>query len=144
MAVKAIPDGYNVLTPGCAIVGCDRAIETYKDIFGAEQRIRMDYPDGKVAHCELRFGDSNVMMGEATQVEPYNMHLMIYVPDCDAVFARAQAAGWKVKEPPKDQFYGDRNARVVDPYGNEWFISTHVEDVPDDEMKRRMAKLMGG
>jgi PhnB protein len=145
MAVKPIPDGYNTITAFCAIRGCADAVQAYRKVFGAEERVRMDYPDGKIAHCELRFGDSNVMMGEATgEVPVHNMRLMIYVLDCDAIFQRAVSAGFTSKEPPKNQFYGDRNARVVDPYGNEWTIATHVEDVPPEEMKRRMAKAMGG
>jgi PhnB protein len=71
------------------------------------------------------------------------MRLMMYVPDCDATYARALSAGFTSKEPPRDQFYGDRNARLVDPFGNEWYVSTHVEDVSEAEMKRRMAKLAG-
>jgi PhnB protein len=142
--VKAIPEGYAVLTPACALVGCADAIAAYQRIFGAEVRMRFDRPDGKVAHCELRFGDSTVMLGEAGGVERSNWQLMIYVPACDAVFARTQAAGWEVKAPPTDQFYGDRNARVVDPWGNTWYISTHVEDVSDEEVRRRMAKLTAG
>jgi PhnB protein len=144
MAVKPIPAGYHTLTPSCAIRGCSEAIDVYKKVFGAELVMRFDMPDGKIAHCELRFGDSTAMMGEATQVEPYNMHLMIYVADCDASFKRATDAGFMVKQPPTDQFYGDRNARVVDRFGNEWFISTHIEDVSEEEMKRRMAKMMAG
>jgi PhnB protein len=147
MAVKPIPEGYHTLTPACAIVGCDKAVELYRKVFDAQLHLRMDYPNGKVAHCELRFGDSIAMMGEAEAsmgVNPYNMHLMVYVTDCDAVFKRATDAGFTAKEQPKNQFYGDRSARVTDPFGNEWFIATHVEDVPEEEMKRRMAKMMGG
>jgi len=143
MAVSPIPAGYNTLTPACALHGCARAIEVYRKVFGAEERVRFDAPDGTVAHCELRFGDSTVMMGEASPQHPaFGAHLMIYVPDCDAIFQRAVSAGFTVKEPPKNQFYGDRNARVVDPFGSEWYIATHVEDDSEEEMKRRMAKEM--
>ncbi|HSB19653.1 MAG TPA: VOC family protein [Anaeromyxobacteraceae bacterium] len=145
MAVKPIPDGYNTLTPFCALRGCAEAIDVYRKVFGAELRMRFDAPDGTVAHCELRFGDSNVMMGEATKEVPvHNMRLMMYVPDCDATYARALSAGFTSKEPPTNQFYGDRNARVIDRFGNEWYVSTHVEDVSEEEMRRRMAKLAGG
>ncbi|HZY05021.1 MAG TPA: VOC family protein [Anaeromyxobacteraceae bacterium] len=141
MAVSTVPAGYHTLTPACALRDCAQAIELYRKVFGAEQTARYDAPDGTVAHCELRFGDSMVMMGEATPQHPgFNAHLMIYVPDCDAVFQRAVAAGFQVKEPPKDQFYGDRNARVVDPFGNECYVSTHVEDVSEEELRRRMAR----
>jgi PhnB protein len=147
MAVKYIPAGYTVLTPSCALVGCDRAIELYRKVFGAEQIARHDTPDGKVAHCELRFGDSNIMMGEADPahgVKPTTMQLMMYVPDCDATVKRATGAGFTLVEAPKDQFYGDRNARLTDPFGNGWFIGTHIEDVSEEELKKRMAKLAGG
>jgi PhnB protein len=145
MAVKPIPDGYRTLTPSCALRRCADAIEAYRKVFGAEVRMRFDNPDGTVAHCELGFGDSIAMMGEATQEVPVrNMSLMIYVPDCDAVHRRAVAAGFTSRQPPQDQFYGDRNARAVDPFGNEWFISTHVEDVSEEEVRKRMAKLRGG
>lgn len=140
MAVSPIPAGYRTLTPACSLRGCARAIELYRKVFGAEQTVCFDAPDGSVAHCELRFGDSIFMMGEATPQHPgFNAHLMIYVPDCDVVFQRAVAAGFQVKEPPQNQFYGDRNARVVDPFGNEWYVSTHVEDVSEEELRRRMA-----
>lgn len=145
MAVKPIPAGYNTITPGCSVRGCAQAIDVYRKVFGAELKARYDAPDGTVAHCELRFGDSTVMMGEASEHHPaFSAHLMIYVADCDAIYQRAVSHGFKVKEPPKNQFYGDRNARVVDPFGNEWYIATHVEDVSEEEMKRRMAKEMGG
>jgi len=141
MAVSPIPDGYNTLTPGASVHGCAQAIELYRKVFGALVRSRFDAPNGTVAHCELRFGDSILMLGEATPEHPaFSTHLMMYVPDCDAVFQRAVAAGFEAKEPPKVQFWGDRTARVADPFGNEWFLATHVEDVSGEEMKRRMAK----
>jgi PhnB protein len=144
MAVSPVPAGYHTLTPGCSLAGCARAIELYGKVFGAEVRARHDMPDGTVAHCELRIGDSLLMLGEASAQHPaFTTHLMIYVTDCDAVFQRAVAAGFRAEEPPRNQFYGDRNARVIDPFGNEWWISTHVEDVSDEEIRRRMAKEMG-
>lgn len=145
MAVKPIPDGYATLTPSCALRRCKEAIETYRAVFGAELLLRLDSPDGSVAHCELRFGDSRIMMGEATELVPaHAMSSMIYVADCDAVAAKAVAAGFTVKEPLAVQFWGDRTAKLADPYGNEWYVATHVEDVPEEELKRRMAKAMGG
>jgi PhnB protein len=145
MSVRPIPAGYNTLTPGCALRGAAKAIELYQKVFGAEQRIRFDAPDGSVAHAELKFGDSLLMLGEASDQSPaHATHLMMYVADCDSVFKRAVEAGFKVKEPIKVQFWGDRTGRVTDPFGNEWFIATHVEDVSEAEMKKRMAKLMGG
>lgn len=145
MPVKPIPAGYHSLTPGCAIQGCAKAIELYKKVFGAEVVARYDSPDGTVAHCEVNIGDSRLMLGESGGQNPtHNAHLMLYTTDCDAVFERAKAAGFSVKEPPTVQFWGDRAARVVDPHGNQWFIATHIEDVSDEEIRRRMAKLFGG
>jgi PhnB protein len=145
MAVKPIPPGYHSLTPSCAIERCAAAIELYGRVFDATLVVRLDAPDGSVAHCELQLGDSRFMMGEASAQAPrHTMALMLYVPDCDATFQRAIAAGFTVKEPPTLQFWGDRMARVVDPHGNQWFLGTHVEDVPEDELKRRMAKLYAG
>jgi PhnB protein len=145
MAVKPIPAGYHVLTATCAMKGCAQAIETYRKVFGAEVSQRFDMPDGTVAHCELRFGDSTLMIGEAgPQTPAHGTHLMIYVPDCDVTFKRATDAGFRVIAPLSNQFYGDRNGRVSDPFGNTWYISTHVEDVSVDEMKKRMAKRSAG
>ncbi len=145
MPVSPIPAGYRTLTPGCTLRGAAKAIELYQRIFGAKVKVRMDAPDGSVAHAELEFGDSLLMLGEASAEYPaYGARLMMYVPEVDSVFQRAVAAGFTVKEPVKVQFWGDRTGRVVDPFGNEWFIATHVEDVSEEEMKRRMAKLYGG
>ena len=145
MPVSPIPAGYSTLTPGCALRGAARAIELYQQVFGAVQAVRMDAPDGTVAHAELTFGDSRLMLGEASEQYPaHGARLMMYVPDVDAVFARAVAAGFTVKEPLQVQFWGDRTGRVADPFGNEWFLATHVEDVPEAEMQARLAKLYGG
>lgn len=145
MAVSPIPAGYPILTPGCSVRGAAGAIALYQKVFDAKQQVRLDAPDGSVAHAELRFGDSILMLGDASERSPaHGVHLMLYVTDCDAIFQRAVANGFKVKEPLQVQFWGDRTGRVTDPYGNEWYIATHVEDVPEDELKRRMAKLMGG
>jgi PhnB protein len=145
MPVKPIPDGYHSLTPTAAVKGCAAAVEAYAEVFGAELLLRLDYPDGTIAHCELRIGDSRLMMGEANpQVPAHGVAAMLYVPDCDAVFARAVAAGFTVKEPLEVKFWGDRTGRVEDRWGNEWMIGTHVEDVEPDELARRMKQLTGG
>jgi PhnB protein len=145
MPVSPIPAGYHTLTPGCTLTGAAKAIERYQQVFGAKVRTRLDAPDGTVAHAELELGDSLLMLGEASAgYPPHGARLMMYVADVDAVFARAVAAGFTVKEPLQVQFWGDRTGRVLDPHGNEWMIATHVEDVPEDELKRRMAKLYGG
>jgi len=145
MAVKPIPDGYHSLTPTAVVKGCAAAVEAYAKVFGAELLLRFDYPDGSIAHCELRLGDSRLMMGEASaQVPAHGVTAMLYVPDCEAVFGRAVAAGFTVKEPLEVKFWGDRTGTAVDPWGNVWMIGTHVEDVSEEELARRMKKLMGG
>ncbi len=142
MAVKHIPAGYHTLTPSCALERCAAAVDLYHRVFDAKTVVRFDNPDGTVGHCELQLGDSRFMMGEpSARVPRRTMSLMIYLTDCDATFKRAVDAGFSVKEPPELKFWGDRMARVVDPHGNEWFLATHVEDVSDEEMKRRIAAL---
>jgi PhnB protein len=138
MPVKPIPDGFHTLTPACALKESARAIDFYKKAFAAKEHARFDAPDGTVMHAELRIGDSIFMLGEASKIPVYNMRLMMYVPNCDATFKRAVEQGATAKEPPTDQFYGDRMGRLQDPFGNEWFIATHKEDVSPEEMQRRM------
>src|SRR5580692_2474963 len=114
MAVKAIPDGYHVLTPGCAVAGAAKAIDFYKKVFDAQEKFRMNGPGGTVAHAELKIGDSLFMMGDSgPQMPAYAMHLMLYTNDCDGVFNRAVEAGCTVKQPLQDMFWGDRTGRVV-------------------------------
>jgi PhnB protein len=145
MPVSPIPAGYHTLTPACTLRGAARAIELYQRVFGAKQLVRLDAPDGSVAHAELEFGDSRLMIGEASDAfPPHGARLMMYLPDCDAVFRRAVEAGFTVKQPLQVQFWGDRTGRLVDAFGNEWYLATHVEDVSEEEMERRMAKAMGG
>jgi PhnB protein len=151
--VKPVPDGYHTLTPYISVKGASEAIAFYKKAFGAEELVRMPMPDGRVGHAELQIGDSRLMlsdempeMGEATTRSPRSLGgvtaaLCLYVPDVDALFARALAAGAMERRPLKDQFYGDRSAVVEDPFGHLWTLATHVEDVSPDEMKRRMAAL---
>ena len=146
MAVKAIPEGYHSVTPYLVVDGAEEAIRFYTEALGATEVLRLPMA-GKIGHAEIKIGDSHVMLsdewpdmdirgpksrGGATS------SLMIYVEDADAAFARAVAAGATVERPVEDQFYGDRNGALVDPFGHRWTISTHVEDVPEDEMQRRM------
>jgi PhnB protein len=144
MPVKPIPDGFHTLTPACALKDCARAIDFYKKAFAAKEHTRFDAPDGTVMHAELQIGDSIFMVGEASKTPVYTMRLMMYVQNCDAVFKRAVETGATAKEPPADQFYGDRMGRVQDPFGNEWLIATHKEDVSPEEMQRRIKATMSG
>lgn len=146
MAVEPVPSNYPRLIPIAAIRGCEEAVAFYRKIFGAEERMRMSMPDGSIAHIELTFGDSMLMLGEAMPdhgYPPTTLRLSLYVPDCDATFRQAVEAGAEEKSPPSDQFYGDRSARVIDPWGNEWTIMTHIKDMTPAEMEAEMKKLYG-
>ena len=146
MAVKAIPEGYHSVTPYLIIDGAAQAIEFYKKAFGATELMRLLMGD-KIGHAEIKLGDSHVMLSdewpEMGHLSPKkrggtSVSLMFYVEDADAVFDRAVKAGATVQKPMQDQFYGDRTGTVTDPYGHVWSIGKHVEDVPTDELQRRM------
>ncbi|MHC4851970.1 MAG: VOC family protein [Planctomycetota bacterium] len=149
--VKPIPDGFHTVTPYLLIDGAAEAIEFYKKAFSAEVTLSMPSPEGKVMHAEIRVGDSPIMLGEAPENAaspntlggtPVLIHL--YVPDVDTVFMQAVAAGADIVTPVTDQFYGDRNGHLVDPFGHHWTISTHTEDLTDEEINERASKLYGG
>lgn len=150
MAVKPIPDGYHTVTPYLYIKGAADAIEFYKKAFGAEEIMRFAGPDGKLGHAEIRIGNSPIMMadehpgmgvlGPSTRGGT-TVGFALYVNDVDSLFAKAVAAGAKVDRPIKNQFYGDRSGTLTDPFGHQWTIATHVEDVSPDEMKRRMGEM---
>jgi len=144
--VKPIPDGYHTITPYLTIRGAAQAIEFYKKAFGAEELSRMTAPDGRLGHAELRIGDSIFMLGdefpEMGGKGPQTLGgtpvgLFLYVNDVDAAFARATAAGAKVTMPLADMFWGDRYGKLADPFGHEWSLGTHKEDVKPEEMARR-------
>ncbi|HSB15690.1 MAG TPA: VOC family protein [Bryobacteraceae bacterium] len=140
MPVKPIPEGYHTVTPYLVVPGAGRLIEFLKEAFKAEEVERMSQPDGTVMHAEVRIGDSIIMMGESSDKFPaMPAAIYVYVPDVDAVYKRALAAGAASTMEPANQFYGDRNAGVKDPSGNLWWIATHVEDVPREEMAKRAA-----
>ena len=151
MAVKPIPDGYHSVTPYLVMQECGKAIDFYKQAFGATELFRMPAGDGKVGHAEIKIGNSILMLADEYPDMGYKgpkayggtpVSLMIYVNDCDAVFSQAVKNGATVQRPLADQFYGDRSGTVVDPFGHVWTISTHKEDVPPDEMSRRAAEAM--
>jgi PhnB protein len=141
------PAGYHTVTPYIICRGAAAAIDFYTTALGATEVIRLTMPDGSIAHAEIKVGDSHVMLGEENpewgSKSPHALGgtpagLMVYVPDVDAAFARAVAAGATVERPVADQFYGDRSGTVVDPFGHKWTIGTHVEDIPQDQMQPRM------
>lgn len=151
MSVRPIPEGYHSVTPYLIIRDCAKAIAFYKQVFGAIELMRLNGPDGIVAHAEIKIGNSPIMLADefpdmgAKSPHAYGgspVSLMIYVPDCDATFQAAIDAGATVDRPLTNQFYGDRSGSIIDPFGHKWAIATHVEDVPPDEIERRMAAMM--
>jgi PhnB protein len=146
MAVRPIPEGYHSVTPYLIVKDAARALEYYKQAFGASELMRHVGPGGKIGHAEIKVGDSVIMLADefpevgARSPEAFGgspVSLLLYVEDVDAVFARALARGAREKRPLKDQFYGDRSGTLVDPFGHAWTVATHTEDVPPDEMQRR-------
>ncbi len=139
MAVDPIPEGYRTVTPYLVVEGAAAVLDFVREAFGAEERFRMEAPDGKIGHAEVQIGDSMVMMGDAGEENPAMPAMIhLYVDDCDATYERALAAGGTSEREPTDQFYGDRSAGVRDSAGNLWWIATHVEEVPEDEMAKRI------
>jgi PhnB protein len=148
--VQAVPTAYRGVTSYLILRDAARAFEFYQQAFGAEPVLRLDMPDGKIAHAELRIGGGIVMMSEENvemgHRSPQSLggspvHLMFYVADVDRAFERAVAAGGTVDRAVQDQFYGDRSGTLRDPFGISWTIATHVEDVSEEEVKRRMAAM---
>lgn len=143
MAVKPIPDGYHTLTPYLTVRGVAKLIDFLKQAFDAQEVERMAQPDGTVRHAEVRIGDSIVMLGEAGgQWQPMPASLYMYVTDTDAVYKSALRAGGTSVMEPANQFYGDRNAGVKDPCGNQWWIATRIENLSHQELERRAAAAM--
>ena len=142
MAVKPIPDSYGTVTPYLIVDGAAVLLDFVQTAFGAKERMRMPGPGETVGHAEVTIGDSTVMMGDAGgEWSAMPAYLYLYVEDCDSTYKRAlRAGGTSVKE-PEDRFYGDRTATVRDPVGNMWSIATHVEDLSDDEMAKRLAEF---
>ena len=149
MAVKPIPEGYHSMTPYLVIKGAAAAIDYYKKVFGATERMRMDAPGGTIGHAELEIGDSVVMLAdefpEMGHRSPKTLggtavSILLYTENVDAVFKRALDAGAKQVRPVENQFYGDRMGTLEDPFGHLWSVATHVEDVAPDEMQRRAAE----
>lgn len=151
MAVKPIPDGYHTATPYLIVKDGVRALDFYKQALGAEELFRMPDPNGKIGHAEIKIGNSILMLADEHPEMGYKspqsyggtpISIMLYVEDVDARVQKAVAAGAKMKRPIKDQFYGDRSGTIVDPFGHEWTIATHKEDLSPDELERRAAEAM--
>jgi PhnB protein len=152
MPVHHIPEGYHSVTPYLVVDGAAEAIDFYTKAFGAVELMRMPAPGGKIGHAEIKIGDSHVMLADEHPEQGHRgpksiggtpVGIMIYVPDVDSVFAAAVAAGAKETRPVENQFYGDRSGSITDPFGHNWMISTHIEDVAPEEMERRMKEMYG-
>ena len=148
MTVKPVPDGYHTATPYLIVTGAARALDFYKEAFGATELMRLADPAGKVGHAEIRIGDSPIMLADEVPAMGHRspqslggspVSILLYVEDVDAVFNQAVAAGAKVARPVADQFYGDRTGGVTDPFGHAWYIATHKEDVSSEELQKRAA-----
>ena len=150
--VQAVPAGYHTVTPYLTVNDGAGALEFYKRAFGARETERMPGPGGKLMHAELRIGDSVVMLsdefpGMSTCKAPKSLggttgSIFLYLADVDPAFRKAVEAGCKVLMPLTNMFWGDRFGKLEDPFGNQWTMATHVEDVTPDEMRRRAADAM--
>jgi uncharacterized glyoxalase superfamily protein PhnB len=149
-SVRPIPEGFHTITPHLVIRGAKEAIEFYKKVFGAKETVCMDW-GGKIGHAELKIGDSHLFladefpqMGSCAPAPGSSSPVVInvYAEDCDAVFNKAVAAGAKVQMPPADMFWGDRYCKFADPFGHNWAVATHKEDVSPEEMARRSQEAM--
>ncbi len=146
--VKAKPEEYHTVTPYMIVHDGAGAIEFHKKAFGAKELMRMPGSDGKIGHAEIKIGDSTIMLADeaallnirsARSLKGSPVSMMLYVDDVDKVAQAAIKLGAKLIRPVEDKFYGDRSGTLEDPYGHTWNISTHVEDVPPEEMAKRAA-----
>jgi PhnB protein len=151
--VQAVPPGMHSLTPHLVCANAAAAIDFYRQAFGAEEIMRLPMPDGKLGHAMLRIGDSMLMLADefpqweshspaTLRGSPVTIHLA--VPDVDATFAQAIAAGAQARMAPADMFWGDRYGVLVDPFGHHWSVATHVRDVPVEEMRAEMERMFAG
>ncbi|MEA2277312.1 MAG: PhnB protein [Solirubrobacteraceae bacterium] len=149
--VRPIPEGYHTVTPFLAVDDASAAIEFYERAFGARERARIPMPDGKVAHAELELGDSVIMLADpfpqaATrppkELGGTTVGVFLYVEDVDGFVQRAVDAGATVTMAPEDMFWGDRFGQLTDPFGHQWQVATHIEDVPPEEMATRAKAAM--
>jgi PhnB protein len=147
--VRAIPEGYHTITPYLTCKSSAQAIDFYKSVFGAKEIMRMVGPDGKIGHAEIQVGDSRVMLADEfpgmscapTPGATNPSALFLYLENVDATFNRAVSAGAKVDMPLANQFWGDRYGKLTDPFGHQWSLAQHVEDVSPDEMMRRQKEF---
>jgi len=141
--VKPVPEGHHTVSPYLVVPGVAKLIDFAKQAFGATEVYVSKRPDGSVQHAEVKIGDSIVMMGEAADQKNFPGMLHLYMEGVDAVYQRALQAGAKSLREPADQPYGDRSGGVEDAFGNQWWISTHVEDVTSEELEQRAKAAKG-
>ncbi|MFB3818904.1 MAG: VOC family protein [Candidatus Methylomirabilales bacterium] len=152
-SAKPVPAGHRTVTPYLTVKNGAKALEFYKKAFGATETFKLMMPDGRLGHGEIRLGDSLIMLSdefpehggaspERLGGSPVSIHL--YVEDVDAFFNRALAAGAKQRKPVMDQFYGDRSGQLEDPFGHLWWVATHKEDVPMEELQKRLQGMLAG
>jgi PhnB protein len=150
-AVKSIPSGYHTATPYLTLNECARAIDFYKKAFGAQEKMRMEGPHGKIGHAEIQIGDSVIMLADEMpdgggrapkSLGATTAGIFLYVNDVDSSFKQAVDAGAKTDMPPTDMFWGDRFGKLTDPFGHAWYMATHKEDVAPEEMRKRMQQEM--
>ena len=142
--ISPIPQTYTTVTPYLVVKGAAQAIEFYRNAFGARETFRINGPNGRIAHADVLIGNGHVMISddpESGDAKGARSSTFLYVEDVDAVFQQAVRAGAKETQPLQDMFWGDRYGRLLDPFGQEWQLATHKEDVSDEEMKRRMAAM---
>jgi len=143
VAVKPIPDEYSTITPYLYFDGAAKAIDWYKQAFGAEERGRIPGPNGTVGHAEIAIGDSVIMMADMPDQSPARLgrvtaSFVLYVEDVDSAFKKAVGAGAKELQPVEDKFYGDRMGTLADPFGHQWMLSQRTEELTHEEIARRM------
>lgn len=136
MTLSPVPPGYQTITPYLAVHGGGKFLAFLRDAFGAEETAVSAGDDGTIFNAEVRIGTSMVMVADTKQAHPMPAQLYLYVTDADALFERAVAAGAKVIMPMEDKFYGDRSGGVQDAWGNQWWISMRVKNVPPEEVAR--------
>lgn len=150
--VKPIPDNYPQLVPYLCVEGASAAIEFYRTVFGATERMRMAEPDGRLGHAELEIGAAVIMLSDEfpdlgvrapKTIGGTPVTMTLYVEDVDDVFTRAIGAGATALRPVENQFYGDRTGQFEDPFGHRWSVATHVEDVSPEDMAQRAAAVSG-
>lgn len=153
MTVKPIPDNYRRVTPSLVVKGADKALGFYAEVFGATERMHFSGPNGTIAHAEIEIGDSVIivedespyrgtkaLVPEGAEGTPFS--LFLYVEDVDMVIKKAVKLGAKLKRPAENQFYGDRDGYIIDPFGQGWTIASHIEDISPEEMARQMDNMM--